>query len=101
MNPDQFSYMARFSKTHKGVLPHLRWSALQELVMVGFTTSGQQYLHVATVTRPSLQAKLKLDENGHALKVASDKISYFVDMFLHFFKNDNFCFTNIQFHFKN
>ena len=47
------------------------------------------YLHVAAVTQPSLQAKLKSDENGHALKAASDTISCFVDMFLHFFENTN------------
>ena len=29
--------------------------------------------------------KLKLDEKGHALKAASDTISSFADMFLHFF----------------
>ena len=45
--------------------------------------------------------KIKIDENGHALK-ASDKISYFVDMFLHFLKMPiTFCFTNILFQFKN
>ena len=49
----------------------------------------------------SLEAKLKSNENGHALKVASDMISWFVDMFLHFFENANFCFTNILFHFEN
>ena len=55
----------------------------------------------AVITQPFLQAKLKSDENGHALKVASDMISWFVDMFLHFFENTNFCFTNILFHFEN
>ena len=34
--------------------------------------NGQLYLHVAAVTQPSLQGKLKSDENGHVLKVASD-----------------------------
>ena len=78
-----------------GTLPRLRWSSLQKLVMVG-------YLHVAMVTRPSLQAKLKLDENAHALKATSDIIPCFVDMFLHFSKMPiTFCFTNILFHFKN
>ena len=37
-----------------------------------------------------LHAKLKLDENGYALKVASDMLSCFVDMFLHFFENANY-----------
>ena len=37
--------------------------------------------------RPYLKAKLKSDENGNALKAASDMISCFVDMFLHSFKN--------------
>ena len=48
------------------------------------------------VTRPSLQAKSISDENGHALKVASDMISCFVDMFLHFSENANFCFTSLK-----
>ena len=77
--------MAMFSKTDLGTLSHLRWNSLQQLVMVGFTTNEQQDLHVAAVTQPSLQAKLKSDENGHALKAASDAISCLADMFLHFF----------------
>ena len=82
-----------FSKMDLGTLPHLRWSSLQKLVMVG-------YLHVAMVTRPSLQAKLKLDENAHALKATS--IPCFVDMFLLLSKMPiTFCFTNILLHFKN
>ena len=44
---------------------------------------------------------LKSDESGHALKAASDTISYFLNLFLHFFENSNFCFTNILFHFEN
>ena len=52
-------------------------------------------VYVAVVTRPSLQAKLKSDENGHVLEAASDKT------FLHFFENTNFCFNNILFHFEN
>ena len=42
------------------------------------------------VTGPSLQAKLRPDENGHALKATSDTISCFVGMFLHIFKNVNY-----------
>ena len=79
--------MAMFLKTDLGTVPHLRRSSLQQLVMVGFAINGQWYLHVAAVTRPSLQAKLKPDENGHALKAASNTISCVVDMFLHFFEN--------------
>ena len=50
-------------------------------------------------TRTFLQPKLKSDENGCALKWASDTISCFVDMFLHSFKNANyfsltFCFIS-------
>ena len=37
---------------------------LQKASPDGLTTN-RQYLHVALVTRPSLQAKLKEDENGH------------------------------------
>ena len=81
MNPDQFSCMATFSKTDLGTLARLRWSSLQKLVMVGLTTNGHQYLHVAAVNQPSLKAELKLDENGHALKAATDTLSCFVDMF--------------------
>ena len=51
----------------------------------GLTNCGQ-YAHVAAVTRPSLQAKLKSDENDHVLRVASDTLYSSVDMFLHFFK---------------
>ena len=67
---------------------------------VGLTISVQYYLHVAAVTRPSLQAKLKSDENGHALKVASDTISCFVDAFTFFQKYQllavslTFCFIS-------
>ena len=48
-------------------------------------TTNRQYLDVAVVTRTSLQAKLKTDENGHALKVAPDTFSCFVDIFSTFF----------------
>ena len=99
---DQFSHktMATFSKTDLGILLHLRWNSLRQLVMVRFTTNGQQYLHVAAETQPSLQAKLKSDENGHALKVASDTISCFVDAFTFFQKYQllavslTFCFIS-------
>ena len=82
--------MATFSKMDLGTQPYLRWSSLQQLVMVGLTTNGQYCLHVTAVTRPSLKAKLKSDENGHALKAASDMLSFFVDMFLHFFENTDY-----------
>ena len=60
--------------------------------MVGLTTN-RQYLHVAVVTRSSLLAKLKWDENSYVLKAASDTLSCFADMFLHFFKKtDSFLF---------
>ena len=60
----------------------------------------------AVITQPSLQAKLKSDENGHALKVTSDTISCFVNMFLHFFRkrqfhHTNYFLTKILFHFEN
>ena len=64
-------------------------------------------MHVAVITRPSLQLKLKSDENGHALKAASDAISCFIDMFFHFFENTNYFLhinyflTNILFNFEN
>ena len=45
--------MAKFSKT--------------DLVTVGLTMNGQ-YLHAAAVTRSSLVAKLKSDENDLVLK---------------------------------
>ena len=54
--------MAAFSKTDLGTPPHLRWSLFQQLVMVGFTTNGLWYFHVAGATRPSLPVKLKTDE---------------------------------------
>ena len=82
--------MAMFSKTHLGIVPHLRWSCLQQLVMVWLTTNGQYYSHVAVITQASLKAKLKSDENGHVMKVASDTLSCFVDMLLHFFEKTNY-----------
>ena len=63
-------------------------------------------MHVAAVTQTSLQAKLKLDENGHALRVASDMISYFVDVFTFFQKRKllsvslTFCFI-LKIDYKN
>ena len=47
-------------------------------------TTNRQYLHVAVVTQPFLQPKLKTDENGHALKVAPDTLSCLVNMFFTF-----------------
>ena len=41
--------------------------------------------------------KIKSDENGHALKVASDTTSCFVDISLHFFENANY----FLFHFEH
>ena len=49
-------------------------------------TANEQYLHAVAVIPLCLLAKLKSDENGHALNVASDTLSCFVDMFLHFFR---------------
>ena len=51
---------------------------------------NQQYLHVTMVNRSSLLAKLKSDGNDHALKVASDTLSCFADMFLHFFESTDY-----------
>ena len=76
--------MPKFSKTDLGIFLYLRWCSLQQLVMVGPTTNGK-YWHVAVLTPPCLLARLKLDENGHALNVVPDTLSYFVDMLLHFF----------------
>ena len=46
------------------------------------------YLQVAAVTQTSFQAKLKLDENDHDLKVALD--TFFVLETFHFFENINY-----------
>ena len=54
-------------------------------------------MHVAVVTRPYFQAKLKFDDNGRVLKAAPDTVSCFVDMLLHFFENANYG-TFFQFH---
>ena len=62
-----------------------------------FTTNGH-YLHVAAVTRPSLKAKSKSNENDHALKVASDTLSSFEDMFYFFENADSLSLT---FHFNS
>ena len=58
--------------------------------MARFTTNGQKCLHVAAVTQPFLQKKLKSDENDHAYKAASDTSSCFVDIFLHCFEKANY-----------
>ena len=74
---------------------------LQRASSDGLTTN-RQYLHVAVVTRPSLQPKLKTNENSHAWKVAPDTLSCFVDMFFYIFSKTpiTFCLTNILFQFK-
>ena len=54
-----------------------RNSASFEMEFLGLATNGQQYFHVPVVTRPSLQAESKLDENGHGSKAVSDTISFF------------------------
>ena len=85
-------------KADPGTLQHLRWEFfatngnrrnLQRVSYDGLTTNGQ-YLHDNVVTQPSLQPNLKMDKNGHALKVAPDTLSYFVDMFFTFFENANY-----------
>ena len=81
--------MTKFSKKDLGILPYLKWSSLQQLVTMGLTTN-EQYLHVTAVTWSSLLAKLKSDENGHALRVASDTLSCFADMFLHFLESADY-----------
>ena len=74
---------------------------MQKLVTVGPTTNGQ-YLHVVAVTPPCLLAKLKSDENGHALNMASDTLSCFVDMFLHFLRKRPLLSVSLTlFHFEN
>ena len=40
MKPDFILYKTTFSKMDLGPLPHLRWSSLQQLVMVRFTKNG-------------------------------------------------------------
>ena len=43
------------------------------------------------------QAKLKSDENGNALKMASDKTHFYIFLKMPI----TFCFTNILFYFEN
>ena len=57
---------------------------LQRASSDGLATN-RQYLLVAVVTQPSLQLKLKTNENSHAWKVAPDTLSCLVDMFFTFF----------------
>ena len=59
------------------------WASPERASSDGRTTNGQ-YLHVAAVTRPSLQPKLKADENDHPLKVTPGIVSCFVDVFCTF-----------------
>ena len=83
--------MAKFSKTDVGILPYFKMELFATISNDG--AYNQQYLHVIMITRSSLPAKSKLGENGHALKAASDTLSCFVDMFLHFFESaDDFLF---------
>ena len=56
----------------------------------GGLITNRQYLHVAAVTQPYLLAKLKMDENGHAMKVAPNALFCFVVMFFTFFENANY-----------
>ena len=70
--------------------------------MISFYRLFSDLDNVAAVTRPSLQAKLKSDENDHVLKVASDTLYSFVDMISYFFKKPiTLCFTNILSQFEN
>ena len=62
---------------------------------------NQQYLHSIMITLSSLLAKLKLDENGHALKAALDVFSCFVDMFLHFFESADYFLFHTKINYKN
>ena len=49
-----------------------KMEVLQELVMIGFTIG----FTLLRLTRLSLQAKLKSDENGHVLEAVSDKTCF-------------------------
>ena len=65
-------------------------------------TTNWYYLHVAVVTGPSLQPKLKTDENGHALKVAPDTLSCFVDIFFTFLQKRRLLSVSVTlFQFEN
>ena len=50
--------MVMFSKTDLGTLPHLRWSSLQQLVMVGFTTN-EQYCSNSTIFSSKIKIRWK------------------------------------------
>ena len=71
---------------------------LQRASSDGLTTN-RQYLHVAVVTRTSLQAKLKTDD--HALRIAADTLSCFVDMFSTFFRKRRFLSVSLSFCFNS
>ena len=64
-------------------------------------TTNRQYLHVAAVTQPSLQVKLKTNENGHALNVAPDTLSCFVHMFFTFFRKRQLLSVSLTFCFNS
>ena len=81
--------MVKFSKTDLGILAIFKMELFVTTYNVSTYNNGQ-YLLANTVHLTSLLAKLKLDENGHTLKVASDTPSCFVDMLLHFFENANY-----------
>ena len=62
--------------------------------------TNRQYLHVAVVTRTPLQAKLKMDGNGHALKVAPDTLSCIADMFSTLFRKCQLLSVSLSFCFN-
>ena len=57
-------------------------------------------VYVAAVTQPSLQAKLKSDENGHVLKAASDKTCFYIFSKAPIFASVIFCFIS-KINYKN
>ena len=57
-------------------------------------------VYVAAVTRSSLQAKLKFDENGHALKVASDNACFYIFHKTSITVSVTFCFI-LKINYKN
>ena len=57
-----------------------------------FARIGEDGVYVAAVTQPSLQAKLKSDEYGHVLKVASDKTQFYIFLKMPISVSVTFCF---------
>ena len=100
-----FSQEARLGSVHGNVFKdRSRNSVTFKMELFATIGNGRAYNQWTVVfacccgNSTMFKGKIKIGENGHALKAASDTLSCFVDMFE---TSITFCFTNILFHFEN